>query len=96
MSQPRYVASDASAEAIDEWMAVRGFSALKLDAVGGGCPDRLYGGRGHLLLVELKSAKGKLRQSQIEFAQRWHGPPVYVWRTPQDAHETLFLLGLRV
>jgi hypothetical protein len=96
MSQPRYVASDASAKAIDDWMAVRGFSALKLDAVGGGCPDRLYGGRGLLLLVELKTGKGKLRRSQVEFAQLWHGPPVYVWRTPEDARETLAGLGLRV
>ena len=96
MGQPRYVGSDASAKAIDDWMAVRGVSALKLDAVGGGCPDRLYGGRGLLLLVELKSRKGKLRAKQIEFAQKWHGPPVYVWRTPEDALATLLGLGCNV
>jgi hypothetical protein len=96
MPQPRYVASDASAKAIDDYMAVHGFSALQLDAVGGGCPDRLYGGRGRLLLVELKTGKRKLRASQLEFAQLWHGPPIYVWRTPEDARETLLGLGCNV
>jgi hypothetical protein len=77
-------------------MALRGFSALRLDRLGGGAPDRLYGGRGFLLLVELKTGKRKRRPNQIAWAQLWHGPPVYEWHTPEDAQATLRALGVSV
>jgi hypothetical protein len=76
-------------------MELRGFSKLALDSLGKGAPDRLYGGRGHLLLVELKTGRKKPKPNQVAWAQAWRGPPVYLWRTPDDAQATLLRLGVR-
>ena len=92
----RRVKQDTSAKDIDAYMAQVGFSALELDSLGGGAPDRLYGGRGLLILSELKTGKKKRQPTQVAWAQKWHGPPVYVWRTPEDARATLLALGLNV
>jgi len=94
VTAPTYVGSDQSAEPIDNYMALRGFSRLRLDRLGMGAPDRLYGGHRLLLLVELKTGDRKRTPKQLKWAQLWRGPEVYVWRTPEDAQKALRVLGL--
>ena len=61
-----------------------GCDVLDTSKVGGGVPDLLIRVRAvnRWLWVEIKTAKGKLKPSQVEFAQRW---PVIVARTVDDA-----------
>ena len=58
-----------------------GAVVLSLAAMGRGVPDLLVSINNRLRLVEVKSAKGKLRPKQIEFAQRW---PVEIARNVSD------------
>ena len=51
-----------------------GVSVLNLSRVGGGCPDILVGWQGKNILIEIKTAKGNLNDSQIEFFEQWKGP----------------------
>ena len=51
-----------------------GVSVLNLSRVGGGCPDILVGWQGKNILIEIKTAKGNLNDSQIEFFKEWKGP----------------------
>lgn len=57
-----------------------GCAVLDLSQVGGGCPDLLVGCSGSDYLVEVKFDKGKISESQREFARRWPAP-IYVCRT---------------
>jgi Holliday junction resolvase len=67
-----------------------------LSAVGGGCPDLLVAYQGYWLVIEVKTAKGKLLQGQ----QRWHDQfgefaPVHIARSPEDIVEILHGYQLR-
>lgn len=47
---------------------------------GGGVPDLLVGYRGHTILMEVKTKKGKLNATQAEWHDAWRGTPaVLVW-----------------
>lgn len=50
-----------------------GVSVLNLSRVGGGCPDILVGWQGKNILIEIKTAKGNLNDSQIEFFEQCKG-----------------------
>jgi hypothetical protein len=69
-----------------------GASVQSLARVGEGCPDALVGYRGRNVLVEFKTATGKLRAGQEAFAITWRGEPVHVLRTTEDA--VAFIRGL--
>lgn len=61
-----------------------GWSVLSLAPLGGGAPDLLvYDAwfRGPIYLIEVKAAKGKLREAQIEFSGKF---PVYVLRSVDE------------
>lgn len=58
-----------------------GCPVLSLVKCGGGAPDLLVLIGGFPRLVEIKTAKGKLKDKQAEFAKWW---PVMVVRTPDD------------
>ncbi len=66
-----------------------GASVLHLHQVGEGCPDLLIGYRGKNFLVEIKTAKGKLRDSQTEFIRKWRGKPPVVVRNREDIIDLL-------
>lgn len=59
-----------------------GFGILNLSRVGDGCPDLLVCHRHQEtgvemnVLVEVKTARGKLRPGQEEFIETWRGPVV--------------------
>ena len=58
-------------------------NAISLASVGGGCPDILARHRrGTLVLMEVKTAQGRLSPDQERFAERW---PVVVVRTSDEA-----------
>lgn len=60
------------AEIVDAFRKM-GATVLDLSRVGGGCPDLLVGRRGENLLVEVKTARGKLRETQQKFFSEWRG-----------------------
>ncbi len=57
---------------------------MDLANVGGGVPDLLVGIGGLCDLVEIKSDKGRLLDTQVDFAQAWRGPLVRVIRTATE------------
>lgn len=56
---------------------------------GRGFPDLVCGYRGRLVLLEVKTPGGKLRQSQIDFFTMFLDCPVYVVESLQQACEKL-------
>lgn len=66
---------------------------LDLHAVGGGCPDVLVGHRSASYLIEIKTEKGLVRESQETFAREWRGAPVLIVRSVADA---LRVIGVRL
>ena len=58
---------------------------LSLAPLGNGVPDLLVRStRGYMFLIEVKAAKGKLRDKQQVFADFW---PVHVLRSASEAVE---------
>ena len=51
-----------------------GASVQSLATIGKGCPDLLICYRGILYLIEVKTNKGKLKDSQIKWHADWIGP----------------------
>ena len=64
---------DANHAEIVEAFRKLGATVLDLSRVGGGCPDLLVGVRGVNILVEVKTARGTLRDSQQKFFDGWRG-----------------------
>ena len=78
---------DANAEAIFSALQKAGASIYR-----GGPLDALVGWKGENILVEVKTAKGKLRASQKAFLARWRGT-AFVVRTVKEALKLLGVTG---
>lgn len=78
---------DANAEAIFRALEKAGASVYR-----GGPLDALVGHRGDNLLIEVKTARGKLRASQKAFLARWRGT-VFVVRTVEEGLKLLGVTG---
>ena len=63
-----------------------GFSVADTSKVGGGFPDLVIARAGFTALVEVKIPKGKLRQSQTDFAAAWKGHSFIVRNLGDVAH----------
>lgn len=50
-----------------------GASVESMARQGRGCPDLLVGYRGKNFVFEVKPAKGKLREQQIAWMEKWSG-----------------------
>tara|TARA_Y100001938_G_C8092104_1_gene435660 strand:- start:3294 stop:3620 length:327 start_codon:yes stop_codon:yes gene_type:complete len=63
-----------------------------------GIPDLLIFGRGIFFFVEVKTPKGKLRDSQVAFSEECAAcdPPVHylVWRDVRDAFDWFVEMGI--
>ena len=75
---------DTNQEAIVYVFEKMGAAVFQLDQVGNGLPDLLVGVNGFNLLVEVKSAKGKLTAAQHIFFDEWHGQKIII-RTIDEA-----------
>jgi Holliday junction resolvase len=68
-----------------------GATVESLAGVGKGCPDLLVGYHGVTLLVEVKSPKAirkmktELDESQVRWLDDWHGSPVLIARSVEEA-----------
>lgn len=87
MSIHRRAARRDNAEApIIEALRAAGASVVQLDVI-----DLLVGyappatGIPETFLLEIKTEKGKLTKSQIEFIKNWRGGKIGVARTPEEA-----------
>lgn len=81
---------DANHQAITDALRKAGASVLSLARIGGGCPDILACKSGRAWLFEVKNPeRSKKRREgdtlQQEWHKRWHGCPVLIVLTPDDA-----------
>lgn len=81
----RYGRRDSTHHEIVETLEAVGASVFDAADVGGGFPDLVVGFRGVTYLLECKGPKGKLRPSQVAFAEGWRGGPVHEVRTRAEA-----------
>ena len=62
-----------------------------LHQMGGGWPDTLWCKDGQMWFVEIKAPKGKLTPRQVEFIEKWKGPPIIVGSSFEDIHRAISL-----
>lgn len=74
---------DANERPIIQTLEARGYSVFQVS--GKGIPDLLVSKGGVEWLVEIKRPKGGYTKAQIEFRERWTGPPIQCLRTTDDA-----------
>jgi hypothetical protein len=65
-----------------------GASVVVLSQVGRGCPDLLVAKNGVTFLLEVKTPKGRLSETQKEFFDTWNGR-VYLVRSAEEATELI-------
>jgi Holliday junction resolvase len=78
--------SDANQQDIIDALRAIGASVVSIHRVGGGVPDLLVGYQGVNLLLEVKTARGRLNRCEAEWHQEWRGQ-VAVVRTVDEAIE---------
>jgi Holliday junction resolvase len=66
-----------------EALEARGFHVDRLS--GAGIPDLLVSKHGSMWLIEVKTAKGKLKPSQLAWREAFKGPKPWTLRTVEDA-----------
>lgn len=81
-------ATDSNQAIIMEMLRRAGCSVQSLHTVGHGCPDLLVARNGITVLMEVKTEKGRLSTSQMEWIAHWKGR-VYVVRSPEEALEVI-------
>jgi hypothetical protein len=77
---------DANHKEIADGLRAIGRSVLSLHRLGQDAPDLLVGNGDHNILVEVKTAKGKLSDGQKAFFEWWRGPRAVV-RSLEEAIE---------
>lgn len=85
----RFGRRDSTHRQVVDALKALGASVFDCADVGGGFPDLVVGYRGLTYLIEVKSSRGKLRESQHEFAAGWRGGRVYVVRSVADVRQAL-------
>lgn len=80
--------TDTNQTEIVKFLRSIGASVLVLSQVGHGCPDILFGIKGQNYLLEIKSAKGDLTESQKEFFDSWGGR-AYIVRSVDEVIDLL-------
>lgn len=75
---------DLTQPAIVKALRQIGASVQVLSMVGGGCPDLVVGYHGTCIMLETKTGKGKLNETQKAWHAKWAGA-VAVVRTPEEA-----------
>ena len=73
--------TDSNQAAIVAMLRTCGATVCLLHTVGRGVPDLLVGYRGHNLLVEVKTAAGKLNELQESWHNDWRGTAVVIKST---------------
>jgi Holliday junction resolvase len=70
-------------------LEAQGFTVDRIS--GKGLPDLLISKAGRMWLCEVKMPKGKLKPSQVEWAEKWRGPAPLVLRTVEDCARVMLL-----
>lgn len=73
---------DANHKAIQDALEAVGVKVFDLSGVGGGCPDVASWDGSTIRLLEIKTAKGALKQTQQRSHLEW---PVHIVRTVDEA-----------
>jgi len=69
---------DANHKEIADGLRAIGRSVLSLHRLGQDAPDLLVGNGSANILLEVKTAKGKLSEGQAAFLEWWRGPSAVV------------------
>lgn len=77
--------TDSNHKKIVDALRKAGASVASLAKVAAGAPDILVGWQGRNIIVEIKTPKGKLRESQIQWITAWKGEKPHVIRTVDEA-----------
>lgn len=80
----RAARTDENQAEIVRTLEAHGCTVQSLASVGAGVPDLLVGYLRTNHLLEVKSEKGKLRDTQVRWIDGWRGA-VHVVRTPEEA-----------
>lgn len=91
--QGRYaVKVDANQGEITKALTEAGYTWVDTHALGHGFPDLMVQARnGALVLLEVKTADGRMTDDEKLFFTQWRGSPIYVVRTAGDALSVLRL-----
>jgi len=88
MPIPKRSRRDSNESEIIEALERAGASVVQLSIEN--VPDLLVGwGARRMVLMEVKTATGKLREGQQEWINRWNGNPVVVVRSIEEALSVL-------
>lgn len=85
--------TDENQQSIVKALRGIGCAVVSLHTVGKGVPDLLVGFRNINILIEVKTATGKLTNEQVKFHADWRGQ-IAVVRTPIEAIELVSTLTL--
>lgn len=80
--------ADSNTDALVSYATAQGLTVAIIEDRDG-CPEFLCGGWGVMRLNEGKAPKGKLRERQQRWRERWRGPPPGLWRTKEDVDRTV-------
>jgi hypothetical protein len=75
---------DGNHKAIKKELESLGFEVADLSSCGDGVPDLLVARNGKQLLVEVKTARGRMTDDEIAFFGRWPLGLAIVARTTED------------
>ena len=75
---------DANHGELTRGMQQLGISVVDTSMVGNGFPDAVTGLFGFTGLVEFKTSRGKLEDSQVEFGKAWRGGPITIVRNMDE------------
>lgn len=70
-----------------------GYQVHHLHQMGNGWPDTLWCKNSQMWFVEIKVPKGKLTPRQIEFMEKWKGPPIIVGTSFEEIERTISSLS---
>lgn len=65
------------------------YQVVLMHTVGGGFPDLIACRAGVAHFIELKSARGRLNDTQKRFHAAWRGPTIHVVRSVDEAIEAV-------
>ena len=89
--KPRYTPPDANQnEIVAELLKIPALSVIDLREVGNDCPDILIGYHGDNFLIEIKTAKGKVKPGQQRHYDEWPGQTAIA----RSLDDVLMIIGI--
>lgn len=89
--KPRYTPPDANqGDIVKALLQIPGVAVIDLREVGNDCPDILIGYESDNFLIELKTAKGKVKPGQQRHYEEWPGQTAIA----RSLDDVLMIIGI--